>query len=191
MAELFHLIYIQPKWLVSVVGIGAVLIWGIIAGLSRRDPVYYKTFRVVAATLFIMIIIGILYRTLLNRSGTTERSISLIPFHADALYTSKAEYPRMLLMNVLLFVPFGMSMPFLIKEPSSIGGSGALDWIRRHPATATIIVAAIFSLVIEVLQYALAIGNTEIDDLLMNTLGAAIGTLAHPLSKCVKGDVSD
>ena len=44
------------------------------------------------------------------------------------------------------------------------------------------IAAFLFSISIEAIQYYLALGLCEVDDVIMNTLGAMIGTLAYFLS---------
>ena len=44
------------------------------------------------------------------------------------------------------------------------------------------IAAFLFSISIEAIQYYLALGLCEVDDVIMNTLGTMIGTLAYFLS---------
>lgn len=170
MSEIFQFIYIQPKWLVSVVGICVVLVWGIVARLMRRDEALYKTFRIIAAALFLLIIFGILYRTILSRAGDDARKILLVPFAGYDYFNIGEEYYRMLIMNALLFVPLGMSLPFLIEGRRGLG---------KHPVFGTIILGFIFSLAIEIFQYIFSFGTSEADDLIMNTIGTAIGSLGY------------
>lgn len=63
--------------------------------------------------------------------------------------------------NVLLFIPFGMMFPMIGKWFSNI--------------YVCIITAALFSITIEIMQYITARGFCQLDDIVMNTLGAIIG----------------
>lgn len=74
-----------------------------------------------------------------------------------------------MLMNVFLFVPIGLSLPFALSK-------------KKHPVIITMIAAFLFSVSIEAIQYYFALGLCEMDDVIMNTLGAMIGTLAYFLS---------
>ena len=71
-----------------------------------------------------------------------------------------------MLMKVFLFVPIGLSLPFAL-------GKGRLSVFL------TVAAALIFSAGIEYMQYLYALGRCEVDDVIMNTLGALIGCLAH------------
>lgn len=52
----------------------------------------------------------------------------------------------------------------------------------RRPLLTTVLVGAATSLAIEIAQYVFALGYSDVDDLLMNTLGAFLGALvAHLL----------
>ena len=73
-------------------------------------------------------------------------------------------------MNALLFVPLGLSMPYcLSKKP------------YKRNVFITIGFAAVLSAGIEFLQYCYRLGRCETDDVIANTLGAAIGTLSYLL----------
>lgn len=78
------------------------------------------------------------------------------------------EYMRTLLMNVLLFVPFGMSFPYLLKG--------------KRRALKTAAAALGISPMAEVMQYVFAIGVTEADDLICNTVGALLGSAGYYIS---------
>lgn len=62
--------------------------------------------------------------------------------------------------NIAFFIPFGVLVYMLLID------------VRR-----TVIVGFLASLTIEVTQYIFALGYSDIDDLLMNTLGAFLGAL--------------
>ncbi|MDZ5252973.1 VanZ family protein [Clostridium sp. LIBA-8841] len=89
-----------------------------------------------------------------------ERTISLVPF--------KFQDGNLfgMITNIILFIPLGVFLPSL--------------WNKFEKFLNTILVGFSFSLIIEVLQL-LNMRATDIDDLLMNTLGAAIGYLIYIL----------
>lgn len=89
----------------------------------------------------------------------TVRSINLIPLAGATVINGAADY-REVVQNVLAFVPFGLFMGML--------AAGRPWWRALVPVAAT-------SLAFEVLQYVLAVGMSDITDLLANTLGGAIG----------------
>ncbi|MCQ9370139.1 VanZ family protein [Corynebacterium sp. 35RC1] len=92
-------------------------------------------------------------------SNQVNRSVELRPFD-QLFYASDWFIPAFGYGgNFLLFVPFGL----LLGSRMKVG-----------LATAT---AAITSLGFEVLQYVFALGYSDIDDLLMNTLGGFVGAV--------------
>ncbi|MEI6947952.1 VanZ family protein [Paraflavisolibacter sp. H34] len=92
--------------------------------------------------------------------------------HANLVPTSRIRYylrgeeplepaVQNLAGNILLFVPFGFLLP----------------WIHARLAAyrKVFVAAALASLSLELLQLALACGDFDVDDLLLNTLGALLG----------------
>nr|WP_269208610.1 VanZ family protein [Corynebacterium aquatimens] len=95
-----------------------------------------------------------------------RRGVSLLPLDefvgATSWFKPIFEYGG----NVAFFIPVGM-LAYILFERST-----------RQIMTATLFGAG-FSLLVEVSQYVFALGFSDIDDLVMNTLGAFIGaTLA-------------
>lgn len=80
--------------------------------------------------------------------------INLIPF-SDGLNIQH-------LLNIVLFMPLGFMIP--------------LFWVQYRTPFKTILTGAFFSIVIEVCQL-FNLRATDIDDLLMNTLGTCVGYL--------------
>ena len=70
----------------------------------------------------------------------------------------------LLLGNIGWFVPFGFLLPILLKQESFLK---------------IVILGFLFSLIIESLQYVFRLGVAELDDLILNVLGAAIGYLLY------------
>jgi len=94
---------------------------------------------------------------------STLRSVNLIPLAGTAVRNNQLDYTE-LLSNVLIFVPFGLYISML--KP-------AWGFLKK------IIPIAGVSLLFEVLQYILAIGATDITDLMGNTLGGILGIILY------------
>lgn len=119
--------------------------------------------------LFLISIICILLRTVFLRSTLIDEVV-LQPFITFVLAQQQPELYRSFFMNALLFVPLGISMPYcLSKKP------------YKRNIFITIGLACVLSAVIEFLQYYYHLGRCETDDVIANTLGAAIGTLSYLL----------
>ena len=88
----------------------------------------------------------------------TERQVKLVPFVATARAGPSA--PVEVLANVLLFVPFGVYLGLLAP---------ATRWWRL----AGVVAGA--SLLFEVVQYLLAVGRSDVSDVVANTGGGLLG----------------
>lgn len=88
------------------------------------------------------------------------RSLNLIPF----AYANKSE----VVSNIFAFVPFGVML--------------GVDF-KRVLARYKIAVIFFFSLAVEVIQFALAIGATDITDIIANTLGGVAGLTGYLVIK--------
>ncbi|MFL6467515.1 MAG: VanZ family protein [Pyrinomonadaceae bacterium] len=84
------------------------------------------------------------------------RNLNLIPFTR----TRNGE----MISNVVAFIPFGVMLGVNFKQVVF---------------TYKITVILAFSLAVEIIQYALAIGVADITDIIMNTLGGFIGLAAY------------
>ena len=84
-----------------------------------------------------------------------ERTLNLVPFHYDVEVGTHVEE---VVLNALVFVPLGLYLAILGMKP----------W-------KAILLGFCLSFLFEALQYTLAIGAADLTDLLMNTLGTAIG----------------
>ena len=80
--------------------------------------------------------------------------------------TGIPEFLRLFLGNIGWFVPFGFLLPILQK---------------RKRFLFCIAAGALFSFAIELMQFLFYKGVAEIDDLILNTLGTAIGYLFYRL----------
>ena len=123
-----------------------------------------KTLKICLWILFIFYI-GIVLKLTIIRDNNV-RDITLIP--ARVLINNyqrggKSYFYYLFFGNIGWFFPFGFALPLLIKNMS----------LKK-----TIFLTFLFSLFIEASQYIFAVGYSEIDDLILNTLGGALGYLA-------------
>lgn len=124
---------------------------------------YIYLFKVLDYTLFqfqSLLILKYFIPGLLLNGETVEKSLNLIP-----LITLTPQDLQTSLLNILLFVPFGIGLPFI----SSL-------YMKK-----TVLIGALVSIVIEILQFVTGfIGNitfriADINDVLFNTVGVVIG----------------
>lgn len=114
---------------------------------------------------------GILFFTVLRRGTESAEPATLIPFHSFIEAQIQPEKYREMLMNVFLFVPFGLTAPNVLSRLK-----------RLWPVIFTVVSAFILSVAIEFTQYYFHLGRCEVDDVIMNTLGAAIGANAYVMA---------
>lgn len=138
-----------------------IFLWGYLAFREKNS----LRWRVGNFILFAGTVAAIFYMTVYTRGEGPGEAI-LIPFQSFQAAKIQPEMYRSMLMNVFLFVPIGLSLPFVL-------GQG------RIPEFFTVLAALAFTAGIEYLQYRYALGWCEVDDVIMNTLGAVAGCLAH------------
>lgn len=120
--------------------------------------VAYAAVVVALTTLKSFFTIGLLWRP----ENQRVRSLELVPF--DAFLNAGGWFGPVFntLGNIALFVPLGMLTVMLWRHTA-------------RPVLRTVLAGLLFSLLIETTQFLFALGRTDIDDLLLNTLGAAVG----------------
>lgn len=101
--------------------------------------------------------------------GSMERTISIIPFKSLLdMINNNISVTRILeniLGNIAIFIPFGLLLPIVQKDKSK----------------KIILYGLITSALIEIIQYVFALGSSDIDDLMLNTLGTVIGYLLYKI----------
>jgi glycopeptide antibiotics resistance protein len=90
--------------------------------------------------------------------GTIRAQLAFGLLHSEA---------RQLIGNVALFVPFGFLLPAAVRTCRRL-------WV-------TLVVAAGLSVLIETLQALLPSHTTDVDDVILNTAGAALGYLVFSM----------
>lgn len=112
-------------------------------------------------TVFIILMLTISSRS----SGAAE--VQWEPFYSFKAAQQQPEIYRSMLMNVFLFFPLGLTLPYALLE----------KW--KGKVLIAIVLALGLSIGVEYLQYYFHLGRAETDDVICNTLGCAIGTLSY------------
>ena len=126
-----------------------------------------KTIFIVLFTVYICVV---LYLTII-RFGFRydDRQLNLIPFiKLINIYRNMGigEFLRLFLGNIGWFFPFGFLLPIIMKKKNFF---------------TVILLGFIFSVAIETTQFFTRKGVAELDDVILNTLGAAIGYLCYKI----------
>lgn len=118
--------------------------------------------RRVVTILFVTYCLFLLWLTILSREPAHYRTIKLELFWSYRAWFAGESYGRtesiQSISNILLFVPFGVLFPNKVK------GIGF-----------PLLCGAVLSIAIEVIQYVFILGWCEVDDVICNTLGVAMG----------------
>lgn len=157
--------YAQPMIFIYLEALAMFATWTAAMLLLRE-----KERRIVAlagtAISFALILFFTLYGRFGQKMDTVPDFLPLINFVKSDL---KSDVWRSMFLNILLFMPPGLSLPF------------ALSGKVKHNVLATIMSCAVLSVLIELVQLVFSMGKFEFNDMIMNTLGAAIGTLSYLL----------
>lgn len=87
--------------------------------------------------------------------------INFIPFVNLLDYDSKRDLLLNLIGNTAMFIPTGIMTPLIYKNRNGFGK--------------TVLTGFLISLTIEIMQLPFAVRASDVDDLILNTLGCAIG----------------
>ena len=126
-------------------------------GMSKRKEL--------SAALLGIAVAVILWVTVLGRDSYIENSLVFEPFHAFYSFVKDIQDGRLRISgnfigNIILFIPVGVLFPLTGDE---------------HKCVKTGFVALCFSIIIEIIQLVSHRGYFEVDDLILNTLGAVMG----------------
>ena len=138
----------------------------------------YDNRKALTNILFLLYLISVLSVTFIVRETMVlrtpeNRGVVLQPFREfEAMINGDHFFWfKQIFLNVLLFVPFGALLPMLSKH-------------FRNPIT-TVIVGFMFSSTIEIMQYITGRGLTEVDDIITNTIGTAVGMIIYKIVSTV------
>ena len=137
-----------------------------------------KKLNILAALVLPIYVMGVLYFTMLWHShgflGYYKLHVNLIPLFWlwEPIFTGKNFYLDQVALNLIMFAPIGILIPMLL---------------RSCKLKTIFIIAIISSLTIEFIQPFFG-RCTDIDDLILNTLGAVIGFIMLKLFTVISSD---
>lgn len=108
-----------------------------------------------------------MWSALLSRTNNNERSLNLTLFSSYEFmlkYYNSFDILKQIVDNILVFMPLGMLLPAAYNAK-----------YETKNYVFVVFAGFVMSLIIEVLQYVFSIGFSEIDDVVNNVWGCAIG----------------
>jgi glycopeptide antibiotics resistance protein len=127
---------------------------------------------VVIWAVFVLYLVLLLKLLLFSRPPGSERSLNLIPFATISSYlfsdsaVMKGFAIGNVIGNVVAFVPLGAFLPLLR---------------RRTGIWTNLLIVVCASVAVEIIQGVFGLGASDIDDVILNTLGGLIGVLFFTL----------
>ena len=165
-ASFFGRLYGWPLRRIIGLIVVVVIVWGLLAVGADKigKSALWRWLNRGIAVFFVAVILTMTYTS----RGTPSATVTWGFLQKWEAARQNKELYREMLMNVLLFVPYGMAMPFALLNPR-----------RKRRNWPAIIVAVwlgiIFSAFIECLQMIYSRGHTEVEDLICNSIGTAVG----------------
>lgn len=139
---------------------------GVSVFLIRRERKHAGWLAVLYAAACVYVLFGIrnparAARVNLEPLRVLQRAVSF----TDGFHIRSRGQLRIIVLNILLFVPFGYLLPVLWKK--------ADRWWK------TVLLGFAASLAVELLQLVTRLGIFDVDDLINNTIGAGVGYLLY------------
>jgi glycopeptide antibiotics resistance protein len=107
----------------------------------------------------------------MNHRMETHDHVNFIAFNTIGRYDT---FDKQVIGNFIMLFPLGIYLPLLLKRLRRLSGFFAV-----------LLIAFLVSLGIEVLQLATSYRSTDIDDVILNTMGACFGFLIYQLLKII------
>lgn len=125
-----------------------------------------RTMRIANVVLFLVYFAAVLYVTIFVRIGEVQKRVLTTPFDdlMNAIEYRDLSLVQHMVLNVILFVPFGYLIPAMNPE-------------RLRRCSFAFLGGIVTSTVIEAVQMVFSLGQSDIDDIIANSIGAVIGYL--------------
>lgn len=163
---MYNYLYSRPLWLVALAIIVGIALWSWLGNtLSTKSP-EHRAWTAINGVLLFLSLCTILYITLFRRSIGTQ-DIDLCPFHSFVAARQQPELYREMVMNVFLFVPFGLTLSALLPP----------IWAAKHRFLLVVVLGIAISIAVEWAQYYFKLGTAETDDVICNFIGALLGAI--------------
>lgn len=164
--KLLHWFYCLDFWKAALIVAACTVAFGLL-DKKLRHVRWWRWLVFGALVAFVAVAI---YATIGNRGGGNNPAHAFAPFHSyrEAQVTGNIEIYRSNFMNVVLFYPAGLLATSLLPR----------KWPGWRRWVLVLMVLVAMSAGIEFWQYRYALGRCEIDDVIHNTAGALLGSLA-------------
>lgn len=160
--KIFYWVYARPLWQIVLFMVLAIILWVILASKFSDT----KVWRIVNTVGAVGVATVIVYFTIVRRSPSESIKMYLLPWeNFERLFLSRG-IRESFYLNILMFFPLGLTLPF------------SLPVKLKHKGLITIVICLAFSVGIEVVQAAFALGNFELADIFANLAGTTIGCFA-------------
>lgn len=130
-----------------------------------------KNSRIICGVLFVLYLLLLAYLVFLSpafgRNSGVVREYNLIPLRTIKNYIKYRAYVNIdiflinILGNIIAFMPMGFFIPIMFRSKRSL--------------IEVLFFSLAISFIIEIIQYQLVVGSFDVDDIILNTLGGAIG----------------
>lgn len=154
--------YAMPMYIPTVLSFVAIIGIALIESIIKNK----KLLTVIEVGIFLLTIAFVFYVTIIHRNSGENGKTCLIPFYSFVMAKDEIEVYRLILFNVLMFVPFGLTLPFLLCR-------------QKHNIILSLLFTFLISLSIELIQLIFHLGTFELDDLIFNTLGGLFGMIGY------------
>lgn len=161
--QLYIWFYALKIWQVLGILLAVFLVWVFLT--IRLKGSHKSLLRVLSAGLLFVSLAVISYVVL--KRNVQIREVHLQPFYKITMAQKNIEAYREALMNAILFVPIGLTVPHILPPA----------WKNGKRFLMTVLIALTFSAVLEISQYLFSLGTSETDDVICNTVGTALGAL--------------
>ena len=164
--KLIHWFYCLDLWKAALV----VVVWTVVFCLLDGRLRHLRWWRWLVSGMLVAFVAVAIYTTIGNRDGSDNLTHAFTPFHSyrEAQVTGNIEIYRSNFMNVVLFYPVGLLATSLLPR----------KWPGWCRCVLVVLALAAASAGIEFLQYCYVLGRCEIDDMIHNTTGVLLGSLA-------------
>ncbi len=163
---IFHIIYAQSLITIFAFMVFILFVWTMLGINIKKNKRLWRAINGVVALLSVIVI---LYSTIIHRTADGNHGMPFI--RTIEHIRQQPELIREMVMNAFLFFPFGLTLPY------------AIDKKRKKTVIITILSAVLLTCAIEFLQYLFDFGNAELSDIVMNLLGAIIGSVSYIVSR--------
>ncbi len=115
------------------------------------------------------------------KPGRIRADMRLVPFKTIIDYVGNVQsitdwFFKNLMCNILMFMPYGLMLPFIID--------------KKKASIKCCIFGIVLSLLIEIIQYVLAIGIFDIDDIILNLFGVILGYIIYVILAIAKNKLN-